>query len=425
MINLHPGESYLNPPTQFFIVEELTGNTPLLKLSFDKFRVVTGTITYVAVLTDCFGQKIKTLNVKNALSAFPKFILELQKKTDGKNIIFGLEDVNFYGRSLARYLLDNCFTVKEVNASYTKKERNNGNKSDKLDAQHISKTLIFEYNKLPFANPQDVHLAIKQTLNTRNNYVQMASNIKISLQNILVHHYPMYKEFFKDLESKTAKGFFKKYPSPDLVGVTEKELTTVLKESNKSVPKKKAKEILEAIESNSWGKTDYQEERNKSVISYLNSLLQLETQIEELENTLDSLIDETGYPLKTMKGIDTVLAATIIANTGDISRFPNAKKLARLTGIAPLEHSSGQSHKNFSNKLGNRELNSAFYSLALTQIRKDINPIMYDYYQKKIKEGRQKKQAMVYVERRLVNIVYSIMKNKTPYRQPEQVEQSA
>jgi hypothetical protein len=50
---------------------------------------------------------------------------------------------------------------------------------------------------------------------------------------------------------------------------------------------------------------------------------------------------------------------------------------------------------------------------------------MYDYYQKKIKEGRQKKQAMVYVERRLVNIVYSIMKNKTPYRQPEQVEQSA
>lgn len=98
-----------------------------------------------------------------------------------------------------------------------------------------------------------------------------------------------------------------------------------------------------------------------------------------------------------MKGIDTVLAATIIANIGDIKRFPNANKLARLTGIAPLEHSSGQSHKNFSNKLGNRELNSAFYSLALTQMRKDINPIMYDYYQKKIKEGgkRNKQWSML------------------------------
>ncbi|HLS07974.1 hypothetical protein [Lentibacillus sp.] len=44
---------------------------------------------------------------------------------------------------------------------------------------------------------------------------------------------------------------------------------------------------------------------------------------------------------------------------------------------------------------------------------------MYDYYQKKIKEGRKKKQAMVYVERRLVNIVFRIMKDKVPYVQPE------
>jgi hypothetical protein len=44
---------------------------------------------------------------------------------------------------------------------------------------------------------------------------------------------------------------------------------------------------------------------------------------------------------------------------------------------------------------------------------------MHEYYQKKIKEGRKKKQAMVYVERRLVNIVYQIMKDKVHYVQPE------
>lgn len=78
-------------------------------------------------------------------------------------------------------------------------------KSDELDALAVAKTLIFEFKHLPFADPQDVYLAIKQTLNTRNNYVQMTANIKMSLQNILVHHYPMHKEFFKDLESKTQK----------------------------------------------------------------------------------------------------------------------------------------------------------------------------------------------------------------------------
>ncbi|MGY0692493.1 transposase [Virgibacillus sp. FSP13] len=127
----------------------------------------------------------------------------------------------------------------------------------------------------------------------------------------------------------------------------------------------------------------------------------------------------TGYPLKGIPGVDTVLAATFVANIGDINRFSKSSKLARISGIAPLENSSGESTNQYANKLGNRELNKAFYSLALTQIRKEINPIMYEYYQKKIKEGRKKKQAMVYVERRLVNIVFSIMKKKEPYVQPE------
>jgi transposase len=384
---------------------------------------------HVAVLTDCFGDKIKSFSLKNALSAFPAFVEQVKKKTDCKEIIFGLEDVNFYGRSLAKYLLDAGYTVKEVNASYTKKQRSigtNHNKSDELDALAVAKTLIFEYKHLPFANPQDVYLAIKQTLNTRNNYVQMAANIKMSLQNILVHHYPMHKEFFKDLESKTAKGFFKAYPSPNLLeGVTEGELMNVLKNFNKSVPKKKAQEILTAVKSNGWNQTEYQKEQNESVISFIISLEHLESQIIGLDETLDHLIEATGYPLKTINGIDTVLAATFIANIGDISRFPKANKLAKLAGIAPLEHSSGESQRNYSNKLGNRELNKAFYSLALTQIRENMNPIMHNYYQKKIKEGRKKKQAMVYVERRLVNIVFSIMKNKTPYRQPVHEEETA
>ena len=58
----------------------------------------------------------------------------------------------------------------------------------------------------------------------------------------------------------------------------------------------------------------------------------------------------------------------------------------------------GESPRNPLNKLGNKELNKALYSLALTQIRKNSNPIIYEYYQSKIKEGRKKKQAVVYVK---------------------------
>lgn len=118
-----------------------------------------------------------------------------------------------------------------------------------------------------------------------------------------------------------------------------------------------------------------------------------------------------------------VTAATIIADIGDIQRYSSADKVAKLAGIAPLNHSSGNRDRQTRNRYGKRRLNKAFYFLALQHICTDKqgnprNPIMYEYYNKKKQEGRTSKQAMVYVMRRLVNIVYSMMKHKTPYTQP-------
>ena len=47
--------------------------------------------------------------------------------------------------------------------------------------------------------------------------------------------------------------------------------------------------------------------------------------------------------------------------------------------------------------------------------RPPLNPIMHDYYHKKISEGKLKNQALKCVQRRLVNIVYGMMKHKRPY----------
>jgi transposase len=378
---------------------------------------------HVAVLCDCVFSKKATFKIENTPTKFPEFINELKRYTKGQDVIFGLEDVNFYGRSFAKYLIKQGFIVKEVNSSYTKKKRKSGtnrNKTDELDALAICKNLITEFDNLPFADPKDIFWAIKQTLGIRNNYMLMMSNIKISLHNLLVHNYPSYKSFFKNFESKTARDFFATFPTPDLLmDMGKEELLIVLKKFNKSTPAKKAEEILAVVKEHGCWENGYQEERNNLIKSYISTVNDLEEKVLQLENQLDTLIAETGYPLKTIPGIDTIVAATLIANIGDINRFSKSNKLARIAGIAPIESSSGEKSKQYANKLGNRELNKAFYSLALSQIREGVNPIMHEYYEKKIKEGRKKKQAMVYVERRMVNIVFSIMKNKQPYVQPE------
>ncbi|WP_345787847.1 transposase [Desulfitobacterium dehalogenans] len=106
----------------------------------------------------------------------------------------------------------------------------------------------------------------------------------------------------------------------------------------------------------------------------------------------------------------------MIAEIGDIRRFANVDKLARYAGIAPIKYSSAGKGKEQSSKQGNRELHGLFYFLAVSMVTvpktgKPNQPIFYSYYQRKISEGKTKPQALVCIMRRLVNIVYGMMKN--------------
>lgn len=47
------------------------------------------------------------------------------------------------------------------------------------------------------------------------------------------------------------------------------------------------------------------------------------------------------------------------------------------------------------------------------------NPVFYEYYQKKLAEGKTKQQALICIMRGLVNIIYGMMKHKTANIMPE------
>ncbi|GGG17376.1 hypothetical protein [Paenibacillus abyssi] len=71
---------------------------------------------------------------------------------------------------------------------------------------------------------------------------------------------------------------------------------------------------------------------------------------------------------------------------------------------------------------GNREqlfFQLAFRQLALSRRHKEPhNPIFLAHYEKKQTEGKTKGQAFVCIMRKLINIVYKMMKNKTAYVMP-------
>ena len=56
---------------------------------------------------------------------------------------------------------------------------------------------------------------------------------------------------------------------------------------------------------------------------------------------LKQLVNLLDYQLETMPGIELVAASALIAEIEDVRRFPNANKLARFAGIAPVYFGSG------------------------------------------------------------------------------------
>jgi len=122
-----------------------------------------------------------------------------------------------------------------------------------------------------------------------------------------------------------------------------------------------------------------------------------------------------------------VLSAKIIAEIGNIDRFSSSDKLAKYAGIAPVCFSSGSKDKKVNNKYGNRLLNSYIFMLACVHINHGSkyssprNAIFLDYYLKKLSEGKTKHQAILLVMRRVINIIYGLMKNKTEYIHPKEL----
>ncbi|PEM23773.1 IS110 family transposase [Bacillus wiedmannii] len=385
---------------------------------------------HTAVIINCWQEKLGEIQFDNKPSAFSKFLLEVETYvSDGLLVVFGLEDVGGYGRALAKYLVDHERVVKEVNPALSFLERKSQvmiQKNDSWDAECVAHILVNKFEQLPDAKPNDLFWSIQQLVSRRNALVKAQSALKNKLHIQLNHHYPSYKKFFSEVDGKTALAFWKQYPSPScLEGVSVKQLTAfLLNVSHNTCSVKKASDILKLVKEDGHTMKEYQDTRDFLVRSIVREIEFKKKEMKYIERELKQLVNLLDYQLETMPGIELVTASALIAEIGDIRRFLNANKLARFAGIAPVYFGSGGKGKTHKSKQGNRALHALFYNLAVQQVqvakgsKKPRNPVFHAYYQKKLKEGKTKGQALVCIMRRLVNIVYGMMKYKIAYELP-------
>lgn len=385
---------------------------------------------HTAVIIDCWSKKLGEIKFENKPSAFSLLVKEVKKYTKkGLSVVFGLEDVGGYGRGLAVYLKENQCWVKEVNAKLANNRRKSHvtvQKSDSWDAECVAKVLRDELEHLPDAKPIDLYWAISQLVTQRKWLAKSLTAMAKKLHQQISYPYPSYKKFFSEVDGKTALAFWEAYPSPHrMKGVSEEALAQFLRShSNNGLSTKKANQILSLIAADGDTYRDFQESRDSIVVSQVHTTGFLKTEIAGVEIEIEQLMGQLGFQLESMTGIDVVTAAELVSEIGDIHRFSNADKLARFAGIAPVTASSGNKSRNYKSKQGNRVLHDIFKSLAIRQIavtrtkKEPRNPYFHSYYQQKQSEGKTKQQAIICIMRKLVNIIYAMMKKKSAYSIP-------
>jgi transposase len=139
------------------------------------------------------------------------------------------------------------------------------------------------------------------------------------------------------------------------------------------------------------------------------AMKQLIKQHTELQNNYDLLV--------SIKGIGFVIAAYMLAYTGNFTKFTDSSKFNCYAGLVPFDHTSGTSIRgksrvsHFANKKAKRLLNLAA-SVAIQH-----NQELKQYYQRRVAEGKSKIGTLNIIRKKLVDRMFAIIKRQTPYQE--------
>jgi len=106
-------------------------------------------------------------------------------------------------------------------------------------------------------------------------------------------------------------------------------------------------------------------------------------------------------------GCGTLTAATLIGRTAGAERFDTDARFARQAGTAPIPVSSGQRDRHRLHRGGDRQLNRALHTIAITRAQRD--PETRAYLDRKIAEGKTRKEAIRCLKRYLARHFHRLL----------------
>lgn len=134
----------------------------------------------------------------------------------------------------------------------------------------------------------------------------------------------------------------------------------------------------------------------------------LDAEITQADKGIQPVVAATAPRLNALFGVGPEVAGQLLATAGDNpDRLRSEAALAHLCGVAPIPASSGRRDRHRLNRGGDRDANSALYTIALCRMRYD--PRTRDYVDRRTKQGLTKKEIIRCLKRYIVREVHAAL----------------
>ncbi len=329
------------------------------------FGIDTHKGTLAASAVDDTGREVAARTFANTLRGHDALVTWAE--TMGPDRHFGIEGSGSYGAALARLLVGAGESVVEVPSNLTARERRSlrrAGKTDAGDALAIARVALREPDLGPVPMP-GLSEDLKLLVDARQQSVGERTRVLNRLHAHLVILLPGYERTVPNLAASRHR----------------REVARLLERQGGVRAELARAELARAGE--------------------------LDAGCVALEGRIRALVRLSGSSLPTIVGVAAITAAKLMGETGDPRRFHSAPAFAAMSGTAPIPASSGKTSRHRLNRGGNRQLNRALHTIALTQSRTD--PRAKAYMERRMKEGKTWREASRCLKRHLANVVLRTM----------------
>ena len=334
-------------------------------------------------------------------------------------IMVGLEATGHYSYNILGFLLDCDLPTYVINPLHTNLYRKSlslrKTKTDRVDARTIATMLMSDVDLKSYTNASYHNEELKSLTRYRFEKVQERAKLKTSISRLVCILFPELEKLVPTLHITSVYALLSEFPGAyQIASAHLTHLKTVLSNaSNGRYDRDKAIEIREAARTSVGSKMPAKSLELKHTIQLIRVL---DAEIEEIENEINSIMDEIHSPITTIPGIGTRMGAMILAEIGDFHNFDSADKILAYAGLSPSTYQSGQLANCYSHmeKRGSRYLRYAIFNA--TKYVCNWDPTFAAYLSKKRAEGKHYNVAISHAAKKLVRLIYAMEKSGQSYR---------